>query len=381
MEEVRLNRQGLRRILSGHLWLREDDLEESQKGLPGGWVIILTPRREPVATGYFDPHGRILLRVVALEVIKPDKDFFKRRLKRALCLRRKLFPEEEVFRLVFSEADGLPGLIVDRYEELLVIQVTTLGMAHFLEEIVSALEDLFPQAAIFLSPGEGLKGQLDKDFLKGRLTFPYWVRINNLFLPVDPLLGQKTGLFLDQRQNQQAWSHLFSGKKVLDLFCYLGSWGLVAAYYGAREVLGVDRSGWAISQATTAAQKNNLTRRIRFLQEDVRSFLSPLSGAYDLIILDPPALIKKKRHFAAGRKNYLQLNRLAIKALKKDGLLISCSCSHHLSLADHQRLVHEAAWSLGRQAILLEARGQGADHPVLLSIPETAYLSCLLVRV
>ena len=377
MKALRLTPGGLRKILSGRLWLKMDDLAESPHWPPGTWLILLSPRGEPVATGYLDFQRSIALRVVATEVVSPEVDFFRERFKAALCLRRELFPGEPAYRLVFSEADFLPGLIVDRYGDLFVLQVATVGMATCLKSVLAALEELFPQGAFFLQPGPGL--DIPRGFVRGTFPLPYWVKVGGLLFPVDPESGQKTGLFLDQRENQKAARRFFSGRRILDLFCYLGGWALNAAASGAREVLGVDRSAWAISQARLAARRNGL--EVQFLQEDVFSFLRRPQRPFDVVIVDPPALIKKRSHLAAGLRNYRRLNHLAIKALKPGGLLISCSCSHHLSLQEHQHLVQQAAQGLLRPARLLEIRGQSPDHPVLLSMPETAYLKCLLIRV
>jgi 23S rRNA (cytosine1962-C5)-methyltransferase len=233
------------------------------------------------------------------------------------------------------------------------------------------------------APVRALEGlALEKGVAWGELPRELWAELHGLRFAVDPLEGQKTGLYLDQRDNRRALAPWGRGKRVLDLFCYNGEWGLAAATFGANEVLGVDSSAAAVRRAERNAVANHLEARCRFEQADVFAFLKGLKkGLFDVIILDPPAFAKNKKALAEAEKAYIDINRRALLALAPGGILVSCSCSHHVSEELFRVLLLRAAQASGRQLRLLEARGQALDHPVLLAMPETRYLKCFFLEV
>jgi 23S rRNA (cytosine1962-C5)-methyltransferase len=249
-----------------------------------------------------------------------------------------------------------------------------------------SLLDLFqPKTMVFRHdiPARTLEGlPLEKGIAYGEIPHPCWIQIDGIEILIDPLDGQKTGFYLDQRDNRNALRRWSKGKRVLDLFCYNGAWSLSAALAGASEVLGIDQSADGIVQAGSSATRNNLEKTCRFQEEEVFTFLKNLKkGAFDLIVLDPPAFAKTKRVVPQAIKGYTDLNRRAMLAMEPGSMLVSCSCSYHLDEKMFQEVLLKAAQASGRQLRLLEARGQALDHPVLLAMPETRYLKCYFLEV
>ena len=354
---------------------------------PGSWVSVYSSKGLCFGSGYINPHSLIAVRLVCPPHQKPSEDFFCDLLRKAAIRRRTLFyPDSLCTRLVYGEADGLPGLIVDRYGEVLVYQITTLGMALMEGMIRGLLLDLFqPQALVFRndSPARTLEGlPLERGIAHGEVPDPHWIVVDGVEFLIDPVNGQKTGFFLDQRDNRRVLQRWAKEKRVLDLFCYNGAWSLSAASAGAHEVLGVDQSAEGLSQASNSAARNNLEKICRFQQEEVFYFLRTLKrGTFDIIVLDPPAFAKNKGALPEAIRGYTDLNRRAILALEPGGILVSCSCSYHLSEEMFREVLLKAAQASGRQLRVIEARGQAMDHPVLLAMPETRYLKCYFLEV
>jgi len=377
-----------KRLLQGHRWVFGNEISNNLSGFePGSWVTVHSSKGVSLGSGYINPHSLIAVRLVCPPHEKPSGDFIRGLLKKAAMRRQSMYyPDSQCTRVVYGEADGLPGLIVDRYNEILVYQISTLGMA-FMEDLVKeALLELFhPRALVFRhdTPARTLEGlPLEKGIAHGEISHPHWVTIDGLEFMIDPLGGQKTGFYLDQRDNRKVLRRWARGKRVLDLFCYNGAWSLSAASAGAQEVFGVDQSADGIIQAGNSAARNNLEKICRFQEEEVFYFLKNLKkGAFDIIILDPPAFAKIKRVVSQAIKGYTDLNRRALLSLEPGGILVSCSCSYHLSEAMFQEMLLKAAQASGRQLRLLEARSQAMDHPVLLAMPETRYLKCYFLEV
>lgn len=386
MEIVRLNRTS--RILSGHLWVFSNELATSPKSFEPGSLVELVDRKEQfLGIGYINPHSLIAVRILTREKEEITPEFFSRRILNAVEYRKRFLTDSDSFRVVFSEGDFLPGLIVDKYGDCLVAQFLTAGIEKWRETILDILDRIFSPSLVVLRNDssarllEGL-GQ-EKSVIKGTLeTFPM-IREASLCFEVDPLLGQKTGFFLDQRENREVFNRMVCGGKGLDLFCYTGAWGIHLAGKGA-EVTGVDESENAVAQSRRNAEMNGLTAKCTFKVAEVFAFLKEevtRGGMYDFIVLDPPAFVKSRTKVKEAMKAYRVVNAHAMSLLRKGGFLATSSCSYHIDNESFIEMLRSAARDAGRQGRLIEMRSQGKDHPVLLSMPETGYLKCAFLEV
>lgn len=388
MQAIHLQPGRGKRLIQGHRWVFSNEITEKLSEYePGSWVTVHTAKGVFLGSGYINPKSLIAVRLVCPPGSEPTKDFFFTLLNQAARRRQETFyPGSECYRLIYGESDGFPGLIVDRYGEILVYQITTLGMARLESLVQELLIEMFrPKALVFRndSPVRTLEGlSLEKGIAYGDMPEECTATIDGLTFQLEPLTGQKTGFYLDQRDNRMALRRLANGRSVLDLFCYNGAWSLMAASGGAREVAGVDQSSVAIDQAKANAVKNQLNDRCRFREGEAFHVLKNTEkGAFDMIILDPPAFAKTKSALPDAQKGYTDLNRRALLALKPGGILVSCSCSHHLNEGLFREALLQAAQASGRQLRILEARGQAMDHPELLAMPETRYLKCYFLQV
>lgn len=373
-----------RRLLKGHRWIFSNEIAGGLRDLAPGWVKVVSSKGTDLGIGYLNPHTLIAIRLVCRPGETPSTDFFRKRLSDAALRRRDLYPGSEALRLVYGEADGLPGLIIDRYAEVLVYQVTTLGMSLIEERLRELFIETFkPQALVYRNDTKARIIEnlpLEKGTAYGSIPDPLPVRIHGLTYRVDPLEGQKTGFFLDQRDNREALRRWVHGKTVLDLYCYDGAWSLTTAQAGAIETIGVDSSSSAVARATLNARINNL-ERCRFIEDDVIGFLKNLGRrTFDVVVLDPPAFAKTRSAADQAMKGYIDANRRALLALSPGGILVSCSCSYHMSEEDLKAAILRAAQASGKTLRLLESRGQALDHPALLAMPETRYLKCLILQ-
>jgi 23S rRNA (cytosine1962-C5)-methyltransferase len=377
-----------KRLLQGHRWVFSNELSGNLSEFePGSWVAVHSSKGVCLGSGYINPHSLIAVRLICPAHEKPSQDTFRGLLKNAAQRRQTLFyPDSQCTRVVYGEADGLPGLIVDRYGEVLVYQITTLGMALLEDLVRELLIELFqPKAMVFRNdtPVRTLEGlPIEKGLAYGELPDPCSISIDGLEFIIDPIEGQKTGFYLDQRENRKVLRRWSKGKRVLDLFCYNGAWGLSAASAGALEVLGVDQASEGLTQGRSSAALNNLEGICRFQKEEAFYFLKTVKrGAFDIIILDPPSFARTRSVIPQAVRGYTDLNRRAMLALEPGGILVSCSCSYHMSETMFREMLLKAAQASGRQLRLLEARGQAMDHPVLLAMPETGYLKCYFLEV
>ena len=377
-----------KRLLQGHRWVFSNEISGNPSAFePGSWVTVHSSKGVCLGSGYINPHSLIAVRLVCTPHEKPSEEWFRDLLEQAARRRQTMFyPDSPCARMVYGETDGLPGLIVDRYGEVVVYQISTLGMALMEDLVKDILLDLFhPRALVFRhdTPIRMLEGlPIEKGVAYGDIPDPCWIEIDGLEFLIDPLNGQKTGFYLDQRDNRKVLRRWSEGKKILDLFCYSGAWSLSAALAGAQEVLGVDQSFESITQARTSAARNNLENICRFQEEEVFYFLKTIKkGAFDVIILDPPAFARTKATASQAIRGYTDLNRRAMLALEPGGILVSCSCSYHLGEEMFRDLLLRAAQASGRQLRVLEARSQAMDHPVLLAMPEMRYLKCYFLQV
>lgn len=385
MEKVYLKRSS--RLLSGHLWVFSNEIEGSTKRFEQGTIIEVYDRfRHFLGLGYINQHSLISIRLLSDQFEKIDRDFFRKRIKDALEYRKRLFPDVDSFRVVYSEGDMLPGLIVDKYRDILVLQTLTAGMDVLKETIIEVLDEIFHPVSMvlrndsFFRELEGLSPE--KRLIKGDTT-EVVIKEGNLSFVVDTLSGQKTGFFLDQRENRLTFSKLVGKGRGLDLFCYSGAWAIHMASSGA-QVIGLDQSDHAIGLAKKTAQINNLTDRCIFLKADVFDFIIEeikRGSCYDYIVLDPPAFVKSRNKIKEAIRAYRRINATAMRLLNKGGLFATSSCSHHISRDVFLDILRASAKEAGKRFRLIEMRSQARDHPVLLSMPETEYLKCAILEI
>ena len=386
---VRLKPGEQTRILAGHPWIYRNELEGWPPSVvPGDLVDVSDSRGRFLGRGYLNPRSTICIRLLARERVPIDQAFFTTRLLQAHAWRERVMESKSAYRVVHGEADGLPGLIMDRYGETVVIQLLTAGMERRRELILPALEAvLHPQTVVARNDSpmrerEGLSRE--RGVIHGELPPSLTVQVNGLDVAIDPLEGQKTGLFLDQIDNYRLLERLASGAEVLDCFCYSGLWGLHAARYGASRVIGVDQSVSAVEQATALAAQNGLSDRCTFVTGNVFDDLKERDRRreiFDMVILDPPAFVKTRTRLAEAMGGYKEINLRAMRLLRPGGILVTCSCSYHLSGERFRNLLLEAAHDVRRTLKLVAQGRQPADHPILLGVAETEYLKCFVLQV
>jgi len=388
MIRVTLRRGHDHRLRGGHPWVFSNEIAALDGPAESGAAVeIIAANGQRLGTGYYNPHSLIAARLLTRRHESIDtSEFFVTALQKALEYRRRLGGDLEALRLIHGESDALPGLVVDRYGDVLCVQLLTKGMDVRRELLVAPLRELLAPRVIVArndSAARELEGlPRGVELLHGEVPEPVVVTINGLRFAVDVLAGQKTGLFLDQRENCRRLHGLAQGTEVLDLFCYAGAWSLHAATYGANSVTGVDASAAAVRQAEANARLNGLDDRCRFVAADVFDFLRDHRGRrFGTVILDPPAFIKSRKHLAEGQKGYLTVNRRALEMVAPGGVLVTCSCSHHLDRPAFLALIAQAAQQARRNVRLVEMRGQASDHPVLPACPETDYLKCAILFV
>ena len=384
---ITLNKNSDRRVRKGHLWVFSNEIAAPPVSdlEPGSVHELCDARGEFLGMVYACPSSLIAARILCRNKVKIDVDFFHDRIQAALERRMRLFPERDAYRLVYGEADFLPGLVVDRYGRFLVVQSLTSGMDRFWEEVLEALITILKPEGVYLrndSPFRALEGlPQEKKPVYG--SFPETVPITShgLTFLVDIPNGQKTGFYLDQESNRSLMKrYVASGAKGLDLFCYTGAWGLHAIAAGAAEMTAVDSSRGALKLAEANAKINGMLDRFGAVRDNVLDFLKKTQLSWDIIILDPPAFIKSRSQIKDGLKGYIDLNRRSLGKLNPGGILITCSCSHHLDRAAFEDMLLSASRQSGRELRILDSRGQGPDHPVLLSMPETRYLKVVVAQ-
>jgi 23S rRNA (cytosine1962-C5)-methyltransferase len=376
-------------LLDGHLWVFSNEIHENLKNYaPGSLVEVCDKHDLFLGTGYINPRSLIAVRLLTRQREEIDRGFLQRRLADAVALRGRLLGKRDALRLVYSEGDYLPGLIADMYSGCLVLQFLTAGMEELKGMVIEILDELVGPGVIVLRNEnrirtlEGLP--LYKEVIKGDLQKLPIVREDGLSFEIDPFAGQKSGFFLDQRDSRVSLKKYVRGGKGLDLFCYIGAWSLHLASVGA-EVIGVDASEKAVTQAEKIAEMNSVSDRVSFAKADVFSFLEKelesTEKQYDFIVLDPPAFARSSSKLKEAVKAYRDLNERSMRLLKPGGLLATSSCSYHLSKELFSDMIHSAGRNAKRSLRLIEMRSQGPDHPALLSMPETEYLKCAFLIV
>ncbi|HEX8695849.1 MAG TPA: class I SAM-dependent rRNA methyltransferase [Longimicrobium sp.] len=388
---LRLRKDEDRRLRAGHLWVFSNEVDVERTPLtafaPGDPVEVQDARGAPLGMGYVNPRSLIAARLVSRDRdARLDRALLRRRLARALALRDRLFPRP-FYRLAFGESDGVPGLVVDRFGDVLVAQVTTAGVERAKDEVVAALRDLLAPAGVLFrndAPGRALEG-LEEYVETAWGEVPELVPLEENGVRFEaPMAGQKTGWFYDHRINRARMAAYVRDARVLDVFSYVGGWGVQAAAAGAAEVVCVDASAPALEQARRNAALNGVEDRVSERRGDAFDVLRALAAEgekFDVVVLDPPAFVKRKKDLKAGEEAYRRVNALAMEVLRQDGILVSASCSYHLPRESLQDAMLRAARRQGRSLQILEQGHQGPDHPVHPAIPETAYLKAFVGRV
>ncbi len=384
---VTLQPGGHRRAEGGHPWIYSNEvaMDAGAKALlPGTLVTLRRADERPFGVALFNPHTLIAARLLDRDAGREiGRRFFVRRLERALKLRERLY-DKPYYRLIHAEADGLPGLIVDRCGAVLVVQANAAGMDRLAPVIVEALRDVLSPQAIVLrndSPARSLEGlPLETNVALGRIDGPVPVEEGGAAFLADVVAGQKTGWFYDQRDNRAFVAGLAAGARVLDLYCYSGGFAVAAAYQGAASVLGLDRSEPALALAAEAARRNNVADICEFRRAEVFAEAAALAAKgerFDIVIADPPAFARAKRDAPAALRGYRKLARLAAQLTAPTGFLFLASCSHNVEGTDFAEAVRRGLTDAGRSGRILRSAGAGPDHPVHPALPETAYLKAL----
>jgi 23S rRNA (cytosine1962-C5)-methyltransferase len=390
LPELRLKRGEDRRLTAGHLWVFSNEVDTARTPLtafkPGALCRVVSDRDKFLGYAYVNPHSLISARILGRSPQHPpDKSLLVHRLQVAQSLRHSLY-DKPFYRLVYGESDALPGLVLDRFGDVIVGQIATAGMEAMRPQIETAVKKVInPSALVWKNDAgvremEGLPHYVETVF--GDAPEFVVVEEGGVGFHVPLGSGQKTGWFFDQAANRLALRKYVGGARVLDVFSYLGAWGMGALKAGATEVTCVDSSASALEQLQASASANGLKPAvIKGDAFDVMEKLHAEGRRFDVVVIDPPAFIKRKKDVPKGEAAYKRLNQLAMQLLEKDGILVSCSCSYHLEPDHLLTAIQRAARHLGRFAQVVEVGGQAPDHPIHPAIPETRYLKAYFCRV
>jgi 23S rRNA (cytosine1962-C5)-methyltransferase len=392
LPSLRLKANAERRLRAGHLWVYSNEVDVLATPLTsfqaGDQAILEAAGGKPLGIVALSPNNLICARLISRDLKHPlDKSLLVHRINVALSLRERLF-DAPCYRLVYGDSDLLPGLVVDRFGDHLVVQLASAAMERHKDAVVEALVQVLKPAGILFKndssarDAEGLERYVETAFG----VMPEWVALeeNGVKFEAPVQGGQKTGWFYDHRLNRARLAPYVKGRRVLDLFSYVGGWGVQAAAFGATEVMCVDGSALALDGVERNAALNGVAEKMTCVEGDVFEALKELKAAeerFDVVIADPPAFIKRKKDLKNGEAAYRRLNEAAMRLLTKDGILVSASCSMHLPEDDLQNILLSSARHLDRHIQLLERGGQGPDHPVHPAIAETRYIKSLTCRI
>lgn len=383
LPQLKISPRGAARLKQGHVWVYRSDITSADNIPPGSVVTVTDQRGKPLGTALYSSSSQIAVRMLAHESVANFLALLRRRISDAIAYREKLVRETDAYRLIFSEADLIPGLIVDRYNDILSLQILTQAMdANPVRETViselirrlssaSVVERVDPRVRELETLPPRASGLVYGDKTATNFT------MNGVEFYFDALEGQKTGAFLDQRENYAAASQYAHGD-ALDVFCYQGGFALHLAKV-CNAITGVDSSRPALEVADQNATLNR--RQIEWIEGNAFDLLKDYAASgqlYDTIVLDPPAFAKTKRDLDSALRGYKELNLRALKMLRPGGVLVTCSCSYHVSQSSFLEMLASAALDARRMVRVLEVRGQAKDHPVLLNVPETGYLKCVV---
>ncbi len=391
LPSLRLKANADRRLRAGHLWVFSNEIDVAVTPLnafaSGDQAILEAAGGKPLGVVAVSPNNLICARLLSRDVKHVlDKSLLVHRINVALSLRERLF-DKPYYRLVFGDSDLLPGVVVDRFGDILVVQLASATMEKHKDDVLAALIQVCKPSGILLKndsaarDAEGLNRYVETAFG----LVPEWVALeeNGVKFEAPVMQGQKTGWFYDHRMNRARLAPYVKGKRVLDLFSYIGGWGVQAAAFGASDVMCVDASSFALDGVERNAALNGLTDKVACVEGDVFEALKQLKASeerFDVIVADPPAFIKRKKDMKNGEAAYRRLNEQAMRLLNKDGILISASCSMHLPEDDLQNILLTSARHLDRNIQMLERGGQGPDHPVHPAIVETRYIKSITCR-
>lgn len=387
LPRLRIKKREQQRLRDGHLWVYSNEIDTAHtplKTIAGHLVHLEDYRGQPLGTASFNANSLICARLLSEQLLdRLGVEFFQHKIQQALDLRQQCFTQP-FYRLVYGEGDNLSGLVIDRFDQHLVAQISTQAIEAARAELIQALQNIFGTAISIVFKNDGKGRQIE--------GLPSYVEtigtaVDNLAVIENgvsfsaPLDGQKTGWFYDHRGGRQWLNQIAAGKTVLDLFSYIGGWGVQAAAHGARAVTCIDVSAKAGEYVNINAQNNQLSQ-VSFIEADVFEWLKqPHGERYDVVVLDPPALIQKRRDFEQGRQAYFKLNETALSLVQDGGILVSASCSLHLHRDELIKITQQVARRQNKHVQLIHEAHPLADHPQLLAMTESAYLKCLMLRV
>ncbi len=383
MQPLKLKKDAERRINAGHLWIFSNDIDTNTNSLKnysaGELVRIETSFGKSIAIGYINPQCLLCIRILTLDIHeKIDTDFFIRKFETAQSKREALF-SEKYYRVVFGESDRLPGVVIDQYNNIIVMQINTAGMENLKPFLIAAAQHVFNPESIALkcdSSERSIEGLTNYfEVIGNELPSTITVKENNCDYHISLQDSQKTGWFYDHRNNRAQIAKYCNNKRVLDVFSYCGAFAIPCAKNGATEVIAIDRSAAALKSLEENAKTNNVT--IKTHCGDALELMQKLQSQnekFDVIVLDPPALIKRKKDIPAGEKMYQKLNEAALRLLNPNGILLSASCSMHLSAENLQNCIRRAGLNAKKELSIIEQCHQGPDHPIHPAIAETNYL-------
>ncbi|MDD5422368.1 MAG: class I SAM-dependent rRNA methyltransferase [Candidatus Omnitrophota bacterium] len=379
---IQLRSGRLGRIMPGHPWIFKNQVRKTDAAIkPGELVSIVDSGNKFIGVGYYNPRSEISVRILSFEKAGIDKEFFHHRIEAAYKKREPLSGVTDAYRVIFSEADALPGLIVDIYRDTAVFQVLTLGMEKFKPVIIDGLMSILKPKHLYEkseSPFRKIEGLKDIKIWHGAPgDTVIEIREGRAKFLVDIENGHKTGFYLDQRKSRLGLEGLAKGKNALDLFCYTGAFSVSAALYGAKSVRGVDIKGEWLSLAGKNAVLNGVSGNIEFIKEDAFKALKEIHASgekFDLVIVDPPSFLKTRGSLVSASKGYKELNTLAMGALAEEGILATFSCSHSMPNETFSTILKESAAAAGKSFSILKRCHQAEDHPIVRAIPETEYL-------
>lgn len=385
---IKLKKGEEKRIKNGHLWVFSNEIQEIQGDPKTGDIVELRKNSgEFLGKGYFNANSLISFRLLTNIDEEIDFQFFKKRIENAWQLRKKIYPDYNSYRVVYGESDFLPGLIVDKYNDYLSIQVYSAGIEKHITLICDVLENVFHPKGIIErseSPLRELEGlQQKKNILRGKIE-KVMIKEHDLHYLVDLIDGQKTGFYFDQRENRYSIRKYSNGARVLDCFCNDGGFALNSIKGFAKEVTGVDISESSIERAKHNAKLNDSSDKCNFIKSDVFEFLKEMElkkERYDVVILDPPSFTKSKKNINTAKLGYRTINTKALKIINANGILATASCSHHITDEIFLDIISSSAKAANRTLRMLEYSGAASDHPVLLSMPETKYLKFAIFEV
>lgn len=386
MNQVKVNRKAAGRVASGHPWIFSSDIVDRDGAQPGETVKVTDDRGKALGTAHYSSTSQIAIRMLSRQVVETGREFYLQRLRSAEQHRRAVVRDSDAYRVVHAEADQLPALIVDCYGDYLVLQTLDQGMDAAKADIVSGLEEIFAPKGIVARNDVAVRAKeqlpLETTILSGEIPPSVSVRMNGLTFSADLLHGQKTGIFLDQRENYRAAARHPRGGRALDCFTSTGGFALHLAAK-CESVEAVDSSAGALLTARANAEANGIGN-VDWLAADVFELLSGYTSArrqFSTVVLDPPAFAKSRQKIDAAAAGYKEINLRALRLLGPGGILVTCSCSHHMSEAMLLELVAQASLDANRTLRVLERRTQAQDHPILLTVPETHYLKCVILEV